>query len=104
MARYRIMYWKEFPAQVKAQGGQSTASAMLDDRFQQAIDAAAMAEGSVGSDAYLEGWAWGPEQEQAGSAHDVLAAVKAELEAEFTPERLAEMVRSRRPAESRGIL
>src|SRR5574341_1672416 len=100
MARYRIMYWKEFPAQVKAQDDQSTASSLLDDRFQQYIDAAAMGEGSVGADTYLEGWAWGPEQERPGSAQEVLEAVKSELEAAYTTERLTEIVRSRRPASS----
>jgi hypothetical protein len=98
MARYRIMYWKEFPAQVKAQDEQSTASALLDERFQQYIDAAAMAENSVGADAYLDGWGWGPEQERPGGAQEVLEAVKSELETAYSAERLAEMVRSRRPA------
>lgn len=96
MARYRIMYWKDFPVQVKARDEQGTASSMLNDRFQRFIDAAAVAENSVGTDAYLEGWGWGPEQELSGSAQLVLEAVKAKLEFEYTDERLARMVDARR--------
>jgi hypothetical protein len=93
MARYQIMYWKDIPSQVKAEGDGGTAKAMLADRFQQAIDAAAMADGSTGTDAYLEGWAWGKKQDRDGSAQDVVNALVAEIEAEYTQERLREIVR-----------
>lgn len=96
MARYQIMYWKDIPSQVKADDGQGTAKAMLPDRFQQAIDAAAMADGSTGTDAYLEGWAWGRRAEREGTAQEVIDALVAELETEYTPERLREMIRDRK--------
>jgi hypothetical protein len=96
MARYQIMYWKDIPSQVKAEDGQGKAKAMLSDRFQQAIDAAAMADGSTGTDAYLEGWAWGKRAEREGSAQEVIDALVAELETEYTPERLREIVRDRK--------
>lgn len=98
MAKYQIMYWKDIPSQVKADDGQGAAKAMLSDRFQQAIDAAAMADGSTGTDAYLEGWAWGKRAERDGSAQEVLNAVVTELENEYTQERLREIVREHKPA------
>lgn len=98
MAKYQIMYWKDIPSQVKADDGQNTAKVMLSDRFQQAIDAAAMADGSTGTDAYLDGWAWGRRSEREGSAQAVIEAVVAELESEYTPERLREMIRERKQA------
>lgn len=94
MARYQIMYWKEFPAQVKAEDGAGVVKVMLPDRFEQAIDAAAMAEGSVDSDDYLAEWRWGPEEEREGSAQEVLDAVVAELEAAFSKNRLGEMIKA----------
>jgi hypothetical protein len=94
MARYQVMYWKDIPSQVKAEDDGGTAKAMLADRFQQAIDAAAMADGSTGTDAYLEGWGWAKKQERAGSAQEVVSAVVAEIEAEYTQERLREILRA----------
>jgi hypothetical protein len=88
------MYWKDIPAQVKAQDEAGVQKAALTSRFNEAIDAAAMADGSAGSDAYLEGWNWGPQQEREGSAQEVAAAIAAELEAEYSKEKLKEMILS----------
>lgn len=97
MARYRIMYWKEIPAQVVVTDDSGAKEkAMLPDRFSEAIDAAAMAEGSTESADYLDGWAWGEEDERPGSAGEVLDAIVAELDEAFPKERLAGIVRSRR--------
>ena len=93
MARYQIMYWKDFPAQVKAEDETGTVKIMLADRFSQAIDAAAMAEGSTDSSAYLDGWDWSSEQERNGNAKDVAEAVAADLEQAHPPGKLAEMIR-----------
>ena len=58
MARIRVLYWKEIPVQVQVEAGGDRVSEMLDHRFQEAVDAVAMFEGSMGSDAYLDGWEW----------------------------------------------
>lgn len=58
MARIRVLYWKEIPVQVQVEAGGDRVSELLDPRFQEAVDAVAMFEGSMGSDAYLEGWEW----------------------------------------------
>ena len=80
MASYQVMYWKHIPSQVKAWEGDTQAKRMMPDRFQVAIDAFAMKDGSTDMDAYLDGWRWGPVEERAGSAEEVLAAVVAELD------------------------
>jgi cvfA/B/C family virulence factor len=95
LARYQIMYWKDFPAQVKAQDEAGVARTMLPDRFGQAIDAAAMAEGSADSEAYLDGWSWGPDEERPGSAREVADAVAAELDRAYPQERLMRMIKER---------
>jgi Virulence factor len=51
-----VIYWRDIPAQVTATDGERTARVQLPDRFQHAIDAAAVKAGLVDSDAYLEEW------------------------------------------------
>lgn len=93
MARYQIMYWKDFPTQIKAVDDEGQiAKAMLPSRFSEAVDLAAMAQGSTNSADYLDGWDWGEEQEHAGSAQEVVDAVLATLDAEYSPGRLQEMI------------
>lgn len=81
MASYQVMFWKHIPSQVKAWEGETHVKRMLPDRFQAAIDAYAMKDGSTDMDAYLDGWQWGPVQERNGSPEEVAAAVIAELDA-----------------------
>ena len=82
------MAWKHIPSQVKAWAGDSSVKGMLPDRFQAAIDAYAMKDGSTEMDAYLDGWAWGPVEERPGTPEAVLAAVIAELDAANSRARL----------------
>ena len=94
MAEYQITYWKEIPSMVSArEGRRERAKAELSERFQVAIDEAAMRAGLIGTDAYLEQWRRDEWQTREGNINDVAAAVAAELEAEYTPERLAKMSR-----------
>ena len=93
MARCQIMYWNDIPAQVKAADDEGNIEkAMLPDRFSEAIDAAAMAEGSTDSVAYLEGWGWSEEEERSGSARQVVISLVTELEGAFPNERLVELI------------
>lgn len=80
MASYQVMYWKHIPSQIKAWEGDTQVKRMMPDRFQVAIDAFAMKDGSTDMDSYLEGWLWGPVEERTGSPDEVLAAVLAELD------------------------
>lgn len=56
MAQLTILYWRDIPAQVVVKAGRKTAKRQLADRFQEAIDRAAMRAGLTGSDAYLTEW------------------------------------------------
>jgi hypothetical protein len=93
VAEYRITRWRTIPAMVTARDpdGQ-TAKAALPDRFQEAIDEAAMRAGAAGTDAYLEGWVHDEWAERPGGAGDVSAAVAEELDREHPPERLDVLV------------
>jgi hypothetical protein len=61
---------------------------MMPDRFQVAIDAYAMKDGSTDMDAYLDGWHWGPVEAREGAPDEVLAVVVAELDAANPRDRL----------------
>jgi Virulence factor len=88
LASYQVMFWKHIPSQVKAWEGDTQVKRMMPDRFQVAIDAYAMKDGSTDMDAYLDGWRWGPVEEKAGTPDEVLAAVVADLDAANPRDRL----------------
>ena len=76
-----------------AKAGRRTARAQLDDRFQEAIDAAAMRAGMSGTDAYLAEW----RRETRPCGDDIEAEVAAEaarLADVYSDEALDRLVRS----------
>jgi hypothetical protein len=78
---------------VTATGTGTSARAQLSDRFQRAIDAAAMKAGLIDSDAYLEEW----RRETRTCGDDLDAEVAAEverLESKYPRERLLALTRS----------
>ncbi len=57
MAQLVITFWRDIPSMVEARRGRKDrAKRMLPDRFQEAIDRAAMRAGAGGSDDYLADW------------------------------------------------
>ena len=94
MARLIRVYWRDIPAQVIAKQGRRTAKIMLPQRFQEAIDRAAMRAGKGSSDAYLEDWR--REYEECGG--DLEAAANAEasrLADSFDEARLERVVKAK---------
>jgi hypothetical protein len=92
-ATLTVISWRDIPAQVTAKGDGGSARAELSERFQKAIDAAAMKAGLVEMDLYLEEW----RQETRPCGDDLEAEVAAEverLEAEFTRDLLVQLTRS----------
>jgi hypothetical protein len=81
MAKYQVMFWKHIPAQVKTWDERGEVKRMMPDRFQAAIDAFAMKDGSTEMGAYLDGWRWADPQERSGSAEDVANTLVKELDA-----------------------
>jgi hypothetical protein len=88
MASYQVMYWKHIPSQVKAWEADTQVKRMMPDRFQVAIDAFAMKDGSTDMDAYLDGWRWGPIEQRAGEPDEVVAAIVGELDSTHPRARL----------------
>ena len=92
-----VVYWRDIPAQVVARAGGrgrgQTARRALPDRFQEAIDRAAMRAGLSGSDAYLAEWRRGePTAGEGGDPETEADALARRLEAEFTDDALAVLV------------
>jgi hypothetical protein len=82
VARFQVLYWQDVPSVIKAFADHgATVKRELPQWFQQEIDRLAMEQGLVGSDAYLEQWRWGDEEERPGTPDEVLDAVERELEA-----------------------
>ena len=51
-----VISWRDIPAQVNAQAGRRRHQVVLDDRFQQAIDRAAMVAGKKTAHEYVAEW------------------------------------------------
>jgi hypothetical protein len=75
VANVRVLFWQEIPSVVQV----GTVKRQLPEWFQQEIDRVAMEQGLLGSDAYLEQWAWRDLGERDGADADVADAVEAEL-------------------------
>ena len=56
MAEIQVTYWRDSPSMVAAREGDDVVKVPLAQRFQEAIDEAAMRLGEVEADAYLAGW------------------------------------------------
>jgi hypothetical protein len=88
-----VICWRSIPAQVTAGKGRNASRAQLSDRFQEAIDAAAMRAGLIGTDSYLEEWR--RDTRECGDDLDAeVAAAAAQLEQDYTDERLERIVLS----------
>ena len=92
MARIRIVSWRDIPAQVIVGEGRSAAKAVLPERFEKAIDRAAMAVGAKGDDAYLAEWRRRDAGEAEGDPAEAAAALAAQMDADYDDARLRAMI------------
>jgi len=94
MATLTILYWRDIPAQVIVKRGRDSAKRQLAERFEKAIDRAAMRAGKKDTDSYLAEWRRGDPVTCGDDLEAEASAHAARLEAEFTDEHLARMVAS----------
>lgn len=87
-----IVYWRDIPAQVIVGKGRRAAKVQLAERFEQAIDRAAMKVGARDTDAYLAEWRRAEPFEVAGDATDVAAAEAEKLETAYDDARLKALI------------
>ena len=87
-----IVYWRDIPAQVIVGKGRRGAKAPLHERFEQAIDRAAMKIGAAGSDAYLAEWRKAAPYKVDGEQGEIALSEAAKIEAEYDRERLKALI------------
>lgn len=92
MPALTIVYWRDIPAQVIVGKGRNGAKAPLPERFEQAIDRAAMKAGAKDDDAYLAGFRKASPVEVEGDAQEVANAEAARIDAEYDAEKLKALI------------
>ncbi len=92
MANVVIVYWRDIPAQVIVGKGRRGEKRILPERFEQAIDRAAMKVGAEDTDAYLAEWRKAAPVSVEGDDAAVADAEAARLDAEYDRERLKALI------------
>lgn len=92
MAEVTIVYWRDMPVQVIVGKGRRGTKLPLPERFEQAIDRAAMKSGAAGSDAYLEGFRKAAPYAVEGEDADVAAAEVARIDTEYDLEKIKSLI------------
>lgn len=94
MASLTVLYWRDIPAQVIAKAGRKSAKRQLSERFQEAIDRAAMRSKAHEAGTYLEEWRRGEPVSCEGNLEAVAATAAERLEQDYTDETLARLVKA----------
>jgi Virulence factor len=92
MAQLTIVYWRDIPAQVIVKAGRQSAKRQLNERFEKAIDRAAMRADLKDTDSYLSEWR---RADPVACGDDLEAEAEAaarRLEEDYSPDRLRDLV------------
>ncbi len=92
MADVTIVYWRDIPAQVIVGKGRRGSKRQLEERFEQAIDRAAMKVNAKDSDAYLAEWRKAAPYALDGDAGEIAEAEAQRLETEYDQDRLKALI------------
>ncbi|MDY0883985.1 virulence factor [Dongia soli] len=92
MASLTIVYWRDIPAQVIVKKGRDTAKIQLTERFEKAIDRAAMRAHLRDTDSYLAEWRRGTPVDVSDDLQAEADKKAAELEAAYPDDRLKVLV------------
>ena len=87
-----IVYWRDIPAQVIVGKGRRGAKRQLPERFEQAIDRAAMKIGASDTDAYLAEWRKAAPVEVDGTPDAVADAELHRIDTEYDQTRLKALI------------
>lgn len=92
MPEVTVVYWRDIPAQVVVGSGRRAAKVQLPERFEQAIDRAAMRGQARDSDAYLAQWRKAPLRAAQGDPAEEARRTADALEAEYDDARLRTLI------------
>jgi hypothetical protein len=94
VAEYQITYWRDIPSMVVARDESDTFKVALANRFQEAIDEAAMRLGASDADAYMNGWNRSEWIQAPGSVAEIAEKISRDLEENLNEEKLNELLDS----------
>lgn len=94
---YQVVYWRDIPAQIKVRDRKERVGRELPERFQKAIDRAAMLVGKTSTDGYLEDWHTSDwvvvaESHQSLELSHVAEKLLQEIEASYSPDRIQSII------------
>ena len=92
MAQLTVVYWRDIPAQVIVKKGRESAKVQLTERFEKAIDRAAMRANLRDTDSYLAEWRRAAPVEVTDALQEEADKKAAELEAAFDDAKLKALV------------
>ncbi len=92
MAQLTVVYWRDIPAQVIVKKGRDSAKIQLTERFEKAIDRAAMRANLRDTDSYLAEWRRAAPVEVTDALQEEADKKAAELEAAFDDAKLKTLV------------
>ena len=92
MPEVTIVYWRDIPAQVIVGRGRKSAKKQLPERFEAAIDRAAMKSGADRTDDYLAEWRKAAPYSVDGDAGEIAASEAAHLDAEYDKGRIKSLI------------
>ena len=92
MADVTIVYWRDMPAQVIVGKGRRGTKMPLPERFEQAIDRAAMTTGAASTDAYLAEWRKAPPYVVDGPDAEVAKAEAERIDREYDQTRIKALI------------
>ena len=92
MAQLTVVYWRDIPAQVIVKKGRESAKVQLNERFEKAIDRAAMRAHLRDTDSYLAEWRRAAPVEVSDELQAEADKKAAELEATFDEAKLKSLV------------
>jgi hypothetical protein len=95
MASLIVISWRDVPAQVIVKRGREVAKVQLSQRFQEAIDRAAMRAGRGSSDAYLEDWRRSAPLPCGDDLQAEAAAAATAIEARYSDDDLEQLIRAK---------
>ena len=87
-----IVYWRDIPAQVIVGKGRRGSKRPLAERFEQAIDRAAMKVNAKDADAYLAEWRKAAPYAVEGDPDDVAESEAVRLETEYDGDRIKALI------------
>ena len=87
-----IVYWRDIPAQVIVGKGRRGSKRQLSERFEQAIDRAAMKVNAKDADAYLAEWRKAASYTMEGDPDEIVEAEALRLETEYDKERIKALI------------